>query len=181
MLVVAVLLLSVTVVPDTSRFVALAADRVELAGQVAAAKWGTDQPIDDPPREEQVLASVAARSERLGLDPASAVAIFRDQIEASKLVQRALFRRWGADPGSRPAQRPDLRTEVRPRLDRITVDMLEAIKAAERARAHPSCERRLTWAAFRISARRDLDRPYRAGLHRALGSFCGTRVQLVSW
>ncbi|MFI6390762.1 hypothetical protein [Nonomuraea sp. NPDC050540] len=74
-----------------------------------------------------------------------------------------------------------MRTEIRPRLDRITVDMLKAIKAAERARARPSCERRLAWAAFRISARRDLHRPHRAGLHRALGSFCGTQVQLVSW
>ncbi|MFI9550778.1 hypothetical protein [Nonomuraea endophytica] len=132
MLVVTVLLLSVTVVPDISGFVALATDRIEL-----------------------------------------------DQIEASKLVQRALFRRWSADPRSRPVRRPDLRTEVRPRLDRLTVDMLEAIKAAERARALPSCERKLTWAAFRVSARRDLDRPHRAGLHRALGSFC--EGQLVSW
>ncbi|MBB5079141.1 chorismate mutase [Nonomuraea endophytica] len=179
MLVVTVLLLSVTVVPDISGFVALAADRIELADQVAAAKWGTGQPIDDPPREEQVLASVAERSVRLGIDPASATAVFRDQIEASKLVQRALFRRWHADPGSRPTHRPDLLTEVRPRLDRITEDMLEALKAAERARALPSCERKLTWAAFRVSARRDLDRPHRAGLHRALGSFCG--AQLVSW
>ncbi|MFI6291409.1 chorismate mutase [Nonomuraea sp. NPDC050790] len=165
-------------VPGTSRFVELAADRVELAAQVAAAKWGTGQPVDDPVREEQVLASVAGQSVRLGLDPAKATAIFRDQIEASKLVQRALFRRWGADPGSRPAHGPDLRAEVRPKLDRITGDMLRAIKDAAPARALASCEGELAWSAYRVSLLRDLDRPHRRGLLRALGSFCD---QSLSW
>lgn len=39
----------------------LAAQRVLVGDKVAAAKFGTDQPIDDPAREQQILDSVAAR------------------------------------------------------------------------------------------------------------------------
>ncbi|MFJ6390702.1 chorismate mutase [Streptomyces sp. NPDC091972] len=46
----------------------LAAERLTTADLVAAAKWGTDSPIDDPTREQQVLDDVAARAELLGAD-----------------------------------------------------------------------------------------------------------------
>ncbi|MFI6036147.1 chorismate mutase [Streptomyces sp. NPDC051315] len=57
---------------------------------MAAATWGTDNPIDDPAREQQVLDAVAAQAERAGADPEEVRRIFRDRIEANKIVQRGL-------------------------------------------------------------------------------------------
>ncbi|GAB3898425.1 hypothetical protein GCM10029964_082780 [Kibdelosporangium lantanae] len=74
--------------PSLWRLTDLAAQRVRIADQVAAAKYGTPSPIDDPVREQQIYDSVAARAPGLGLDPQDAVRFFRAQIEANKLVQR---------------------------------------------------------------------------------------------
>lgn len=68
----------------------LAAQRVQIADVVAAAKWGTDAPIDDPAREHAVLDSAVTRSTQLAIDPAVSIQIFTDQIEANKAVQYAL-------------------------------------------------------------------------------------------
>ncbi|WP_157255119.1 chorismate mutase [Nonomuraea typhae] len=155
--------------------VELSLERVRLADKVAAAKWGTPQPIDDPAREKQVLDTVAAQSATLGLDPAVATAIFRDQVEANKLVQRALHARWQIHPGERPATRPDLAKEVRPHLDRITGELLRVIKDSERARERPSCQRKLNRTASEVIDDEDLDTLRTYGLTRALASFCQHR------
>ncbi|MFD6725081.1 chorismate mutase, partial [Streptomyces sp. NPDC060131] len=63
----------------------LFAERLLIADKVAAAKYGTDRPIDDPAREQRILDDVAARAVGLGLDPAAVVAVFGDQIEANKV------------------------------------------------------------------------------------------------
>ncbi|WP_374205183.1 chorismate mutase [Streptomyces sp. TRM72054] len=52
----------------------LLADRLLIADKVAAAKYGTDRPIDDPAREQKILDDVAARAVGLGLDPHAVVA-----------------------------------------------------------------------------------------------------------
>ncbi|GAB2791915.1 chorismate mutase [Streptomyces daliensis] len=150
----------------------LSAERVRLADKVAAAKWGTDQPIDDPARERQVLADVAERSAGMGIDPAEATAVFRDQIEANKLVQRGLFARWEAHPEERPTERPDLAKEVRPALDRITTGLLERLKETEDARHAPSCAARLVHGSARAALTQRLDALHGAGLARAVPSVC---------
>ncbi|MGW7515542.1 chorismate mutase [Streptomyces sp. NPDC054796] len=150
----------------------LSAERVRLADKVAAAKWGTDQPIDDPARERQVLADVAERSVGMGIDPAEATAVFRDQIEANKLVQRGLFARWEAHPEERPTERPDLAKEVRPALDRITTGLLERLKETEDARHAPSCAARLVHGSARAALTQRLDTLHGAGLARAVPSVC---------
>lgn len=155
--------------PLTSLF----AERLLLADKVAAAKYGTDKPIDDPVREEQILDDVAARAVGLGLDPQAAQAVFRDQIEANKLVQRGLYARWDAHPELRPTERPDLVKEVRPQLDRITAELLTALKDTARPRTSPSCEPRLEVAAIRAAYGHKLDRLHVKGLLRALPSVCG--------
>ncbi|MFE0151093.1 chorismate mutase [Nonomuraea sp. NPDC059007] len=155
--------------------VELSLERVRLAGKVAAAKWGTTQPIDDPARERQVLDDVAARSTTLGLDPAVTTRIFRDQIEASKLVQRALHARWRSHPGEQPTDRPDLAKEVRPHLDRITGELLLAIKGSERIRERPSCRRKLNRTTTKVIDDQDPGTLRTRGLTRALATFCERR------
>ncbi|MET9866739.1 chorismate mutase [Streptomyces sp. NPDC006386] len=150
----------------------LVAERLLLADKVAAAKYGTDTPIDDPVREAQILDDVRARAVGLGLDPDAVAAVFRDQIEANKLVQRGLYARWDAHPDERPTERPDLAKEVRPALDRITTQLLAALAETEQARALPSCGPRLVIAAGWSAYDHRLDALHLEGLGRALPSVC---------
>ncbi|MFD5228498.1 chorismate mutase [Streptomyces qaidamensis] len=150
----------------------LLARRLLLADKVAAAKYGTDTPIDDPVREAQILDDVRARASSLGLEPDAVAAVFRDQIEANKLVQRALYVRWDAHPAERPTERPDLAKEVRPALDRITTALLAALRDTERTRTLPSCGPRLATAAGWSAYTHRLDAPHLEGLGRAMPSVC---------
>ncbi|MGW1954923.1 chorismate mutase [Streptomyces sp. NPDC001920] len=161
-----------SVAPGLAPLTDLFTERLLLADKVAAAKYGTDKPIDDPVREQQILADAGARATGLGLDAGEVRSVFRDQIEANKLVQRALYARWDAHPGERPTERPDLVKEVRPELDRITTELLGALVRTQRLRAAPSCGPLLGVAAARSAYGRGLDVPHVAGLVRALPSVC---------
>lgn len=152
----------------------LFAERLQLADKVAAAKYGTDRPIDDPAREKVILDDVAARAVGLGLDPAAVQAVFRDQIEANKLVQRGLYARWDAHPEERPTTRPDLDKEVRPALNLITTQILQALQETQAVRASRSCEVRLGIAAVWSAYDHELDLLHQAGLGRALPSVCSS-------
>nr|WP_307030437.1 gamma subclass chorismate mutase AroQ [Streptomyces canus] len=151
----------------------LFAERLLVADKVAAAKYGTTKPIDDPVREKAILDDVAARAVGLGLDPEAVTAVFRDQIEANRFVQRGLYARWDAHPELRPTERPDLVKEARPILDRITTELLDALKETEGARPGDACELRLVLAAGRSAYGYRLDGLHLEGLGRAVPSVCG--------
>ncbi|TJZ44196.1 gamma subclass chorismate mutase AroQ [Streptomyces piniterrae] len=149
----------------------LSAERLAISDLVAAAKWGTGSPIDDPVRERQVLDAVAEQARRLGADPVVTVRIFRDQIEASKVVQRGLHRVWDADPSQAPTERPDL-GEVRKEINRISGELVRAIAGSADARSAPSCGPVLAAAAVRVRHERRLDGLHTGALARALPSVC---------
>ncbi|GAA1264878.1 chorismate mutase [Pseudonocardia aurantiaca] len=147
------------------RLTDLVVERITLADVVAAAKFGTPDPIDDPAREQQVLDEVAAAAPGAGVEPAEATRFFRDQIEANKVVQRGLYQRWTAEPDLRPAQAPDLAAEVRPRLDRLTTALLGGLRDAAGVRIPAaSCDL--------AAGRTDLDALHRTALKVALRSVC---------
>ena len=148
------------------------AERVQVADLVAAAKFGTPAPIDDPAREAVVLNNVRTLSAQLGIDPEVSVAIFADQIEANKVVQRGLYELWTAHPELAPTERPDLVTVVRPILDRITGQLLGQIKDTLHARVHPSCFGQLIAAQNHVSHARALDALHSTALARAVPSVC---------
>jgi chorismate mutase len=146
--------------------------RLATADTVAAAKWGTPSPIDDPAREAQVLGAVAAQAADEGLSAGRVQQIFRDQIEANKEVQRALFGWWSVAPGAAPTVRPDL-TQVRPVLDRQNPDSLLQLREQEAVLAGPGCVPALVDAAVAVAAEQRLDPLHQATLARALVSICG--------
>lgn len=149
----------------------LAAQRLATADLVAAAKYGTDSPIDDPAREKQVLDDVARQARELGADPEATVRIFRDQIEANKVVQRELHRRWDADPSQAPVERPDL-AEVRKEINRVNGELVRGIAGSPSARSAPSCRGLVVLAGVRVRAERQLDGLHAVALGRALPSVC---------
>ncbi|MFJ9821070.1 chorismate mutase [Streptomyces sp. NPDC101151] len=152
--------------------VRLAGERVKTADTVAAAKWGTPQPVDDPARERAVLDSASAKAARLGIDQATVRRIFEDQITANKAVQRALYAQWRARPAERPTQRPDLAVQVRPVLDRIDSRLLTAIQQAQPLLTRPGCGAALNRYKAATVRAMGLDAVHQGGLDQALARIC---------
>ncbi|MGU7775292.1 chorismate mutase [Burkholderia sp. MR1-5-21] len=148
-----------------TNLVALASQRLALAEPVARWKWANHKPIEDRPREAELLASVEQRAARAGVDPAFARTFFEDQIAASKDVQNALFAAWRA---TRPPEGtpPDLATSTRPKLDLLTQAMLAGLAQVEPLRTAPDCQARL---ARSIANWKSLTR-YDASQAQALGT-----------
>jgi len=106
---------------------ALVDARLLLATDVAQFKWNHHLPVEDLPREAQVIAALGRRADALGVPQAWAEAFFHAQIEASKTAQGELFQGWVASRRGEFAAPPDLATVTRPRLDRLTDELLHAI------------------------------------------------------
>lgn len=156
----------------------LVSERIALADKVAAAKFATGQPIDDPPREALLLDRVRRSSPAISLDADLSVRFFRDQIEASKIVQRGLYELWTAHPELRPVEHPDLATEVRPQLDGLTVRLLSRLKAlADRRerRPYPRTRRPSGGCAANRASDRAPDQLHQRALELALRSVPGMR------
>jgi len=112
------------------RLLGLIKERLDVAPDVARTKWNTKAPIEDVPREQQIIDGVARRATEYGLDPQVAGAFFRGQIEASKIVQNALHSEWTATRQPPFAKVADLGTDIRPVLDRLTPAMMRALADA---------------------------------------------------
>lgn len=146
----------------------LLVERLLLARDVAASKFLTDAPVDDPAREEQVLEDVRELAATVGLDPDDIAAFFRDQFAASKLVQEELFARWTADPAQAPTTRPDL-DGVRHQLDQLTGRLLRALRTAGRA-AGPAHDRPAQFAGTEEPWPGRLDAVFRHAMEEATRS-----------
>lgn len=101
--------------------------RLLLAQAVARAKWNLQAPIDDLPREAQVIQTAVTQGAALGLPDAWVEAVFRAQIEASKTVQRDLYAKWRTQQAGKFDDAPDLAKTIRPELDRITAQLLRSM------------------------------------------------------
>jgi chorismate mutase-like protein len=121
---------------DTLR--TLIEQRLSLMTDVARAKWNTGSAIEDPVREQQLLADIAVKSQSIGISSEWAKHFFRFQIEAAKEVQYCLFAQWTAQRRGSFADVPDLRSAIRPKLDRLTGELLKDL-----AREWPGLRRRL--------------------------------------
>lgn len=102
-------------------------ERLSVMTDVARSKWNNGSAIEDPVREQQLLADVGVKAQALGISAEWAQHFFRLQIEAAKEVQYCLFAQWTA-AGQKPFPAvQDLRTVIRPRLDRLTVQILQEL------------------------------------------------------
>jgi len=101
--------------------------RLLLATDVAQYKWNHHLPIEDTSREAQVIDALGRRADALGVPQPWAEKFFRAQIEASKIAQNELFQGWDVFRRGEFAGAPDLATVTRPKLDKLTEDLLHAI------------------------------------------------------
>jgi chorismate mutase len=167
-----------TTAPSTSPHAALVplvdlvAQRLATADTVAAAKFGTPSPIEDPAREEVVLDTAAAKAREQGLDADVVRAVFTDQIQANKVVQYGLYSRWTAHPDQAPTTHPDL-AQVRPVLDSITEGLVRELAATQDVRADDSCAALLERTEHHVAEAHDFDDLHDEAFDRALVSVCG--------
>jgi len=101
--------------------------RLLLATDVAQYKWNHHLPVEDAAREAQVIDALGQRARALGVPQPWAEKFFRAQIEASKTVQNELFQGWDVFRRGEFAGAPDLAAVTRPKLDKLTDDLLHAI------------------------------------------------------
>jgi chorismate mutase-like protein len=105
-------------------------ERLSLMTDVARYKWNAKAPIEDVPREKQIIDSLKTQAQDLGVPASWAERFFRAQIEAAKVIQREQFTEWERNGVKRFESVPDLATEIRPRLDALTPRLLRALAAA---------------------------------------------------
>lgn len=150
----------------------LVIQRLLVSDEVAASKFGTGKPIDDPVREQQELAAARQSAISLGIDPDATVRFFQQQISASKVVQRGLFDRWTAHPELAPTTRPDL-NQIRAELDQLTTRLLQQLVAVrDLLSSGVECDVRLAVAELSGEIVDHLDGLHRHALTVALASVC---------
>ena len=150
------------------------AERLVLAEQVALAKWDTGMPVEDAPREAQVIASAIEAGESRGLDQKAVSNFFRAQIEANKLVQYSLLAEWrrvGQVPDHTPV---NLAETIRPELDQLETALIAELAETAGIRASASCRTDVAKAVGKyLSAHKSKFSPVRArALDRAMAASC---------
>ncbi|MCG7633971.1 chorismate mutase [Gordonia McavH-238-E] len=147
------------------------AGRLALADSVAATKWASGAAIDDPAREQVVLDTVSQLALDRDLDPAYVRSVFRDQIEASKTVQRGLFARWQLPGQTAPPATPDL-GPVRTAINAFTVAIVDELAAARGLVTSPRCPPELVAATGSTAAGLGFDPLHIGALIQAGSSVC---------
>lgn len=117
--------------PRLTKLLLLMQQRLNLAQDVAMYKWNIQAEIDDPVREQQILAKLADQAPQYGLEPKLAQNFFAMQMVAGKMIQTALFKDWHNKQQAPFANPPDLKNKIRPELDQLTVSLLTALAAAQ--------------------------------------------------
>lgn len=115
-------------------------ERLAIADHVALSKWDSGQAVEDPPREVQVIDNARARASEFKLDPDDVQRLFRAQIEANKQVQNALLAQWHAAGRAPDTPRKNLAQDIRPQLDRLQTELLQAYATFQPLRDTPECK-----------------------------------------
>ncbi|WP_409436217.1 chorismate mutase [Mycobacterium sp. SMC-14] len=154
-----------------SDLVDAAAQRLQVADDVAAIKWQTGGAIEDPARVGQQLAKLAADAAGKHLDPDYVRRIFADQIAATEAAEHYRFAQWKLDPTAVPSAAPELAAS-RARIDGFNQVMLAQIGQRWELLHSPDCAGQLGAATRTVSDARQLDEFYRRALSSATQDYC---------
>ncbi|MFS0896308.1 chorismate mutase [Mycolicibacterium litorale] len=149
-----------------------AAQRLSTAEPVAANKWNTKAPIEDPVRVQQVLAAVTTDASARGVDAERVRRVFADQIAATEAIQYSRFAQWKLDPAAAPTTAPELASS-RSVIDGLNRTMVEQMAAQWPLLQSPQCADRVREATEAVATARALDQLYRDALWFATRSYCG--------
>lgn len=105
-------------------------ERLSWMDEVAEIKRERGLPVQDAQREAELLRMVEAKGVAAGLPATDVRDFFAGQLLAAREFQSAWMR--GSQIHARAEPLPDLTTTVRPALDRIGEQMIEALAEARR-------------------------------------------------
>ncbi|MDD5274547.1 MAG: gamma subclass chorismate mutase AroQ [Methylovulum sp.] len=125
------------------RILSLMDYRLKLATDVARYKWNTQGKIEDLAREQAIIASLGQQAVQQGLPVTWAERFFRAQIDASKQIQKALFSHWRQIQSGQFDNVPDLPTVTRPKLDTLTMQLINALADAWPQLQNPACKSKI--------------------------------------
>jgi len=151
--------------------VGVAAQRLQVAEPVAAAKWSRHGAIEDPGRVAQELAKVGAEATAQHIDPNYITRVFGDQINATEAIEYSRFADWKLNPSNVPAGSPDL-SASRSAIDALNQTMLTQIVANWDLLHSSACALQLDAARSGVVSARQLDSLYQQALSLATGSYC---------
>ena len=114
----------------------LLVERLSWMDEVATIKRERQLPIVDAKREAELLAAMEKKGVAAGLPAKSVRGFFIGQMEAAKECQQSFLLQMSI-PKSHANGLPDLATEVRPALDKIGVQMIEALVQARAQKLEP--------------------------------------------
>ena len=120
--------------------------RLALMTDVARHKWQCKTAIEDSVREQSIIDSRQREAAAQGLPARWAEAFFRAQIEAGKQLQREQFVLWERADSAPAGNALDLKTIIRPRLDKIDAQLLGALAMAWPLMEDPVARQRLAAA-----------------------------------
>jgi chorismate mutase len=123
-------------------------------------------------REQVVLDSVSGLAIERGLDPMYVRAVFRDQIGASKTVQRGLFFIWSQPGQTPPSGSPDL-GPVRTAINELNVEIVNDLAAQRTLLAGTACLPAIAASTAHTISAEQLDPLHVTGLIQAQLSVCG--------
>ncbi|WP_095048038.1 MULTISPECIES: chorismate mutase [unclassified Pseudomonas] len=143
-------------------------ERLNIGDLVALTKWDSGKPIQDSPREAQVIANARTLATERQLDAEDVAQLIAAQMEANKLVQYGLLAQWQASGAAPDTPRPDLGKQIRPRLDELQTRLLQQYADFAPYRHDANCP---AWLA---KARSGLthDALHELALTRATGELC---------
>lgn len=105
----------------------LMCERLALMPDVARYKWNHRLPINDPQREAELLERLVEQAKSLEVPVEAARRFLQAQMDAAKIVQQAYFERWERENAPMFEDVPDLQTDLRPRIGRMTDALLHAL------------------------------------------------------
>ena len=150
------------------------AERIDLAREVALAKWDSGAAVEDLVREQQVIQAVVKAAPQRGLDESFVPNFFRGQIEANKTVQYVLLADWHRVGRAPVHSSINLAATVRPQLDSLETEILDNLKNVSDIRESPNCQAALA-TAVGVYLKRQKDRTDNLdaiALDRSMASFC---------
>ena len=116
--------------PESSEpLLAIMAQRLSMARDVAWAKQADGLPVRDPAREQEILQKLVRQGEAADLDEGLVARFIRAQIEASCLEQEAWMSKWKQGEPMPAGDPPDLE-KLRSRLDRLSSYLVAEYAAA---------------------------------------------------
>lgn len=148
-----------------------AAQRLQTADPVAAAKYNSGGPIDDPRREQQVIDTVTSAAAAKHIDTEYIRAVFHNQMDATSAVEHARFADWKLNPGTAPTAVADL-SVIRATIDRFNQIMVNEVGAQWDWLNSSDCVVELANAKAAVVAARQLDDLYERALTYATHSYC---------